>query len=95
MQWLAPYLTAMTRLRDLARVELGSQVYSWYAQLDGAPTSMLGIYQIPGANALAAKEGVVAAMDELAGSFPQGLDYAIPYDSTEYIDASIAEQHRA
>jgi HAE1 family hydrophobic/amphiphilic exporter-1 len=81
----------LVRLRDVARIELGSQSYAWDASLDGKPASLLGIYQLPGANALGAKEGVVAAMEDLATSFPQGMEYTLPYDSTEYINASIAE----
>lgn len=81
----------LVRLRDVARVELGAQDYSWYVQLDGKPTAALAIYQLPGANALAVKEGVVDAMEELANSFPEGLEWRIVYDSTEYIEASIAE----
>jgi HAE1 family hydrophobic/amphiphilic exporter-1 len=81
----------LVRVRDVARVELGAQSYTWYAQLNGKPASLLGVYQIPGANALAVKEGIVAAMDELARGFPEGLEWSVPYDTTEYINASIAE----
>ncbi|MCG6928289.1 MAG: multidrug efflux RND transporter permease subunit [Acidobacteria bacterium] len=81
----------LVRVRDVARVELGAQSYTWYAELDGKPASLLGIYQVPGANALAVKEGVEAAMDDLSGAFPEGLEWSIPYDTTEYIQASIAE----
>lgn len=81
----------LVRVRDVARVELGAQSYTWYAQLNGQPASLLGIYQIPGANALAVKEGVMAAMAELEGDFPAGLEWSVPYDTTEYIQASIDE----
>ncbi len=81
----------LVRVRDVARVELGAQSYTWYAQLDGQPASLLGIYQVPGANALGVKVGVVEALETLSASFPQGLEWDIPYDSTEYISASIAE----
>jgi HAE1 family hydrophobic/amphiphilic exporter-1 len=81
----------LVRVRDVARVELGAQAYTWYGQLNGKPASLMGIYQIPGANALAVKEGVVAAMEELAEGFPEGLEWSLPYDTTEYIQASIAE----
>ena len=82
---------ALVRVRDVARVELGAQSYTWYAQLDGRPASLLGIYQIPGANAISVKEGIEAAMEDLSGVFPEGLEWSIPYDTTEYIQASIAE----
>ena len=81
----------IVRLRDVARVELGSQVYSWYAQLDGAPTSMLGIYQIPGSNALEVAQGINDAMTTLGERFPEGLEWSVPYDSTQYISQSISE----
>ena len=81
----------LVRLKDIARVELGAQSYDWYAELDGVPAISMGIYQLPGSNALGVKEGVVAVMDELAERFPVGMEYEIPYDTTEYISASIAE----
>jgi HAE1 family hydrophobic/amphiphilic exporter-1 len=81
----------LVRVRDVARVELGAQAYNWYAQLDGNTAIALGIYQQPGSNAMAVAQGVRAAMDEMAADFPEGLAYAVPYDSTRYIDASIKE----
>jgi len=81
----------LVRVRDIARVELGAQAYNWYAQLDGKTSIALGIYQLPGSNALAVAEGVGATMEELKENFPEGLDYSIVYDSTRYIAASIKE----
>ncbi len=81
----------LVRVRDVARVELGSQNYSWYAELDAGPASILGIYQLPGANAVQVADAVTAAMDELSGRFPDGLEYTIPYDVTRYIKQSIRE----
>jgi len=81
----------IVRLRDVARVELGAQTYAWYAQLDGAPTAMLGIYQIPGSNALQVAQGINDAMETLSARFPEGLEWSIPYDSTRYISQSIDE----
>ncbi len=79
------------RVRDVARVELGAQNYTWYAELDGAPSIALGIYQLPGANAVNMRDAVAETMDELALRFPQGLEYVIPYDTTLYIKQSIKE----
>ena len=62
----------LVRVRDVARVELGAQSYTWYAEEDGQPASLMGIYQIPGANALSVKEGVLEAMAEL--ECLEGLD---------------------
>jgi len=79
------------RVRDVARVELGAQAYSWYVQLNGEPSIGIALYQLPGANALQVAAGVRTAMAELETRFPQGLLYKIAYDSTRSINASIAE----
>jgi len=79
------------RVGDIGRVELGAQNYSWYAQLDAAPASMLGIYQRPGANAVQMADNIQATMETLAERFPPGLTYTIPYNSTRYIRQAISE----
>ncbi len=79
------------RVGDIGRVELGAQNYSWYAQLDAAPASMLGIYQRPGANAVQMADNIQATMETLAERFPPGLNYTIPYNSTRYIRQAISE----
>ena len=81
----------LVRVRDVARVELGAQAYNWYAQLDGSPSIAIGIYQLPGANALDVAKNVRAEMDRLAVTFPEGLDYKIAYDTTKFITASLKE----
>ncbi len=81
----------LVRLRDVARAELGSQNYAWYAQLDDAPASILGIYQLPGSNAVDVANQVIAAMTRLSQQFPEGLEYSVPYDTTRYIKQSIKE----
>ena len=68
-----------------------SKDYSWYAEHSGSPAIALGIYQLPGSNALGVAEGVADIMDELAEDFPEDLEYEILYDATEYITASIDE----
>ena len=78
-------------LRDVARVELGSLAYYWYAQHSGTPAIAIGIYQLPGSNALGVAQGVKAVMDGLAKDFPDDLEYEVLYDATEYIQASIKE----
>ncbi len=78
-------------LRDVATIELGSLAYSWYAEHSGSPAIALGIYQLPGSNALGVAQGVKAIMDELAQDFPADLEYEVLYDATEYIQASIDE----
>ncbi|MEH6718770.1 MAG: efflux RND transporter permease subunit [Aurantimonas endophytica] len=78
-------------LKDVARVELGAQDYGFNATYNGIPTVPIGIYLQPGANALDTLAGVRARMDELSGNFPSGIAYAIPYDTTKFIEASIEE----
>ena len=74
------------------RVELGAQSYAWYAELDGAPAISMGIYQLPGSNALGVAQGVTSALEESVGErFPEGLEFSIPFDATRYIQASIKE----
>jgi HAE1 family hydrophobic/amphiphilic exporter-1 len=81
----------LVRVADVARVELGAQSYAWYSELDGAPAISMGIYQLPGSNALGVAQGVADALTELSSRFPEGLDYSIPFDATRYIEASIKE----
>ncbi len=81
----------ITRLRDVARVELGSQSYNQFATLNGRPSAAIAVYQLPGANALDVAEKVRATMARLSESFPEGLEYGIPFDTTEAVEASIDE----
>ena len=78
-------------LKDLARVELGTQSYSWHGELDGQPSAIIAIYKLPDANALEVAGSVSAAMELLAESFPDDLDYDILYDTTRYISISIQQ----
>jgi hydrophobic/amphiphilic exporter-1 (mainly G- bacteria), HAE1 family len=82
------------RIRDVGRVELGAQTYSQIFTQDGEPAAALGIFQTPGANALAVKQLVSAKMDELAKAFPPGVQYQIPFDTTKFVNASINEVYR-
>jgi len=79
----------LTRLRDVARIELGAQDYSINAALNGKPMTAIGITQLPGSNALTTADAVRAEIAKAAKSFPPGLTYSIPYNPTEYIQASI------
>ncbi len=81
----------LVRIADVARVELGAQSYAWYAELDGQPSISMGIYQLPGSNALGVAQGITGALEELSTRFPEGLEWSIPFDSTRYIQASIKE----
>ncbi|MDP4023734.1 multidrug efflux RND transporter permease subunit [Methylobacterium sp. NEAU 140] len=81
----------ITRLSDVGRVELGAQTYSQSFTLNGRPAAGIGIYQLPEANAISVAEEVRARMAELAKSFPEGLVYTVPFDTTEFVQASIHE----
>ena len=80
---------AVTRLRDLARVELGAEDYGVNAYLSGTDSIILGISQRPGSNALAAAEGIKAELADAARSFPKGLEYRIIWNPTEFISESM------
>ncbi|MDR5867541.1 efflux RND transporter permease subunit [Halomonas koreensis] len=77
------------RLADVARIELGASFYGVEARLNGGTMTPIIINQQPGANALETARAVEATMDELEGRFPPGLEYVVPYDTTQFIDASV------
>jgi len=81
----------ITRLRDVARIELGAKVYDITSRLNGATSASIGVYQLPGSNALEVSKRVRAAMDEMSAFFPEGLEYSVPYDTTMFVDASIKQ----
>ncbi|HET6880746.1 MAG TPA: efflux RND transporter permease subunit [Pirellulales bacterium] len=81
----------IVRLRDVATVELGALVYNQTCTLDGQPSVALSIYQLPGSNALDVATQVRQKMAELKERFPDGVDYAIVYDTTPFIEESINE----
>jgi hydrophobe/amphiphile efflux-1 (HAE1) family protein len=81
----------LTRVRDVARVELGAQDYGLNGYLAQKPAVGIGILQLPGSNALATAESVKHELDELAKGFPAGLKYSIDYNPTTYIEESITE----
>jgi HAE1 family hydrophobic/amphiphilic exporter-1/multidrug efflux pump len=82
---------SMIRLKDVARVELGAQSYDLEGRFRGKPTTFLLTFLAPGANALDTVRRIRHEMDELAKSFPAGMAYDIPYDTTRFIEVSIEE----
>lgn len=82
---------ARVLLKDVARVELGSQTYAVQANMDGAPVSVMALYQAPGANAVLTADRIYAEMDKIAERFPDDLEYKIMYDSTKFVTASMEE----
>ena len=82
---------SVVRIRDVARVELGSENYEMSGALNGRPAATMPIYQLNDANALNIVSDVKREMDRLAESFPPGLEYRVAYDTTKYVRENITE----
>jgi hydrophobic/amphiphilic exporter-1 (mainly G- bacteria), HAE1 family len=82
---------SIVRVKDVARVELGAQVYNMRGRLDSAPAAIVALYQLPGSNAVAAAKGARDLMEKLKPRFPPGLDYAIALDTTIPVTEGINE----
>ena len=81
----------MLRLRDIARIEVGSESYSSSSNLSGKPTAALAVYQSPGSSSLAVSKAVRERMEELSTSFPPNLEYNVTLDTTDVVRSSIEE----
>jgi multidrug efflux pump len=79
------------RLKDVARIELGAQSYATSARLNGKPSTGIGVQLSPSGNALATAKAVRARMTELEKFFPKGMTWAIPYDSSRFIETSLRQ----
>ncbi len=79
------------RIKDIAKVELGAENYSWSAKLNNNPTAALGIYQLPEANALDVAERIDKKIQELKARFPEGVVVEASYDTTKFVEVSIEE----
>ncbi|MFA5214936.1 efflux RND transporter permease subunit [Sulfuricurvum sp.] len=79
------------RLKDVARVELGSQNYEFFGRVNGKPAAMIGIFADTNANALDTSAAVADKMAKLSKKFPKGIEYNIPYDTTDFVKISIEE----
>ncbi len=82
---------SFVRLKDVARVELGSQTYAMSGRLNGKPSAVLALYQLPGTNAIQAVDGVKKLMEEAKRSFPPDLDYEVSLDTTSAVREGIKE----
>jgi hydrophobe/amphiphile efflux-1 (HAE1) family protein len=82
---------SLVRVSDIGRVELAAEDYSSFSRLNGTPTVVLAVMQLPGANALDVAKEVHAEMKTLGASFPPGVQYEVPLDTTEFVNASIHE----
>src|SRR6266702_1391959 len=83
--------TVIVRIRDVARVELGSQDYSVTGHLDGRPSAVIGVYQWPGSNAVDTAAGVRKLFAEAKQRFPGDMDFSIPVDTTRAVNEGIKE----
>ena len=81
----------LTRVRDVARIELGARDYAINSYIDGEPAVGIAIGQLPGSNALATADALKRKMEELSASFPEGIEYRIPYNPTVFVAESIDE----
>ncbi|MDN4017480.1 efflux RND transporter permease subunit [Zwartia panacis] len=81
----------LTRLKDVARVEMGSQNYSQFFRLGDKPAGGIAIYQLPAANAIDVAKAVRAEMDKISKTFPKEIKWEIPFDTTMFVTASITE----
>jgi HAE1 family hydrophobic/amphiphilic exporter-1 len=82
---------SLVRLKDVARIELGSQNYSMVGRMNGKPAAVLALYQLPGSNAIAAVDGVTKLMEEVKRTFPPDLEYTIALDTTQSVREGIKE----
>jgi multidrug efflux pump len=82
---------SLLRIRDLGHAELGAQTYSGFSRLNGRPSANVIIYLSPGANAVQTADSVLRYMEEAKKTFPPGIDYLVPYDSTMFVRAAIKD----
>ena len=82
---------ATIRIKDVARVELGSKDYNLYGRVNGHPSANIGVFLQTGANALETRKAVEKTLQELKAKFPEGMEYSTPYDTTPFVTESIAE----
>ncbi|WP_299812884.1 efflux RND transporter permease subunit [uncultured Roseibium sp.] len=80
---------AVVTIGDIARVELGAQSYSASGEFNGKPATVLAVYQAPGANALQVSTAVLAQMENLSKNFPSDMEYAVPFNTTDFVQQSL------
>jgi hydrophobic/amphiphilic exporter-1 (mainly G- bacteria), HAE1 family len=81
----------IVRVKDVARVELGTQDYSTISHMNGKPSAIIALYQLPGSNAVAAADGATKLMSQLKQRFPQDVDYVVTLDTTKAVTAGMKE----
>jgi hydrophobic/amphiphilic exporter-1 (mainly G- bacteria), HAE1 family len=82
---------SIVRVKDVARIELGAQMYNIIGRMNGAPAAILAVYQLPGSNAIEAAKAVKKLMEDMKRRFPQDLDYRVSLDTTLAVTEGINE----
>ncbi len=82
---------SLVRLKDVGSVELGAKNYDLISRLNGKPSALLLVYQLPGANAIQVADQIKKLLEDAKSKFPEGMDYVIAYDSTDFVKESIHE----
>ncbi|MDP0983607.1 efflux RND transporter permease subunit, partial [Klebsiella variicola] len=82
---------SLVRLKDVARIELGSLLYNSSTYANEKPTVVIATFQMPGSNALELKKNIEAKMKELSARFPKGIEYTIFYDTTKFVSAAMED----
>jgi multidrug efflux pump len=82
---------SLTRMKDVARVELGAADYTTTTHFDGLPAVGIPVFQLPGSNAIATADAIYKKMEDLKQGFPKGVAYSIPYDTTTFVRDSIKD----
>jgi HAE1 family hydrophobic/amphiphilic exporter-1 len=82
---------SMVRLRDVARIELGAQMYNIIGRMNGKPAALIAIYQLPGSNAIQTMDAAIKLMEEMKARFPTDLDYVVSLDTTQAVREGIKE----
>ncbi|MCV6823983.1 MULTISPECIES: efflux RND transporter permease subunit [Halocynthiibacter] len=82
---------SIVRIKDVARIELGSNYYNASGLYLGKPATVLAVYQTPGANALAVSDRVLAELERLSKAFPDDVEYAVPFNSTRFVEQSLQD----
>lgn len=83
--------TGILRLKDIARVELGSQSYDIVSRINNKEVALLGVQQTPGANAIQVADGAIKELDRLSQYFPEGVHYNVVENSTDYVKSSLSD----
>lgn len=89
-----PARMRLTRIKDVARIELGAQTYDSWTEITGRVAAGVGVFQSPGANSLDVAKRVIAAMEQLKTSFPESVEYSIPFNPMTFVEESIHEVYK-